>query len=461
MKSDFAKTRPIRAQALPAASLLMRNAICACGGGCPRCVNHPPIQPKLAVSEPGDQYEQDADQVADQVMRMPAPTLQRSAIGCAIDSDSCPGRSTDELLQRKPAGTASISVTDTFVQDPGPGQPLSAVARAFFEPRFGHDFSEVRVHTDQNAAESSRQVSAQAYTVGRDIVFGAAKYQPDSVAGGQLLAHELTHVLQQSGTRTLSTAIDSQRAAPGPTGPHDISSVDRGGPQLQRQATDPALSGPCDQPHTDQLIAPAFTEARRWRRLTAAWLEAHLDHIRARGSLSRDGFVRVGRTVFNELRLLERHFRISSGLRISLPYSDEDLVSIADLERLGNASYWVRRRFGEVELTLSFLCQTNCPRGRTGSDTLGSAVPGSHEVTFYTNCFDRQHETTRAGVALHEAFHASFSEFNHDTYSFEGSYPGYDGLTNAESFSTFAAIIATGSNYRIIVLPEITIHGGS
>ncbi len=95
------------------------------------------------------------------------------------------------------------------------------------------------------------------------------------------------------------------------------------------------------------------------------------------------------------------------------------------------------------------------------SDILGSAVAGSREVIFYTNCFDRQHATTRVGVALHEAFHATFSDFDHDTYSFESAYPGGDALTNAESFSTFAAIVATGSNYRITVLPEITIHGGS
>jgi hypothetical protein len=231
--------------------------------------------------------------------------------------------------------------------------------------------------------------------------------------------------------------------------------------QSIQRAADPDASGPCDQPHIDTLIDPAFAEARRWRSHTTAWLEAHLEHIRARGSLSRDGYAIVGRRVFDELMLLERHFRISTVLRISLPSSPDDLVSVTDLERFGNASYWVRRRFREVELTLSNLCQVNCPRGRTGSDTLGSAVPGSREVIFYTNCFDRQHETTRAGVALHEAFHASFSEFNHDTYSFESSYPGDDALTNAESFATFAAIVTTGGNYRITILPEMTIHGGS
>jgi hypothetical protein len=78
-----------------------------------------------------------------------------------------------------------------------PGQPLDAAARAFFEPRFGHDFSQVRVHADGRAAESARAVNAFAYTVGRDVVFGAGQYGPHTHHGKRLLAHELTHVVQQ------------------------------------------------------------------------------------------------------------------------------------------------------------------------------------------------------------------------------------------------------------------------
>src|SRR5207244_11233244 len=81
-----------------------------------------------------------------------------------------------------------------------PGQPLDESTRAFMEPRFGHDFSRVRVHTDSQAAESARAVNALAYTVGPDIVLGADQYKPGTLAGRRLLAHELTHVLQQSVT---------------------------------------------------------------------------------------------------------------------------------------------------------------------------------------------------------------------------------------------------------------------
>ena len=79
-----------------------------------------------------------------------------------------------------------------------PGQPLDAQTNAFFESRFGHDFSHVRVHTDVRAAESARAVNALAYTVGRDMVFGAGQYAPGTSAGQQLVAHELTHVVQQT-----------------------------------------------------------------------------------------------------------------------------------------------------------------------------------------------------------------------------------------------------------------------
>ena len=79
------------------------------------------------------------------------------------------------------------------------GQPLDGATRAYFEPRFGHDFSRVRIHADARANESAQSVNALAYTVGRDVVFGAGQYQPGAASGQRLLAHELTHVKQQNG----------------------------------------------------------------------------------------------------------------------------------------------------------------------------------------------------------------------------------------------------------------------
>ena len=88
-----------------------------------------------------------------------------------------------------------------------PGVPLDTITRSFMEPRFGHDFGKVRVHADAHAAESAGAVNALAYTVGRDIVFGARQYEPRTIAGQRLLAHELSHVVQQGPDTTATLAL--------------------------------------------------------------------------------------------------------------------------------------------------------------------------------------------------------------------------------------------------------------
>jgi hypothetical protein len=106
------------------------------------------------------------------------------------------------MLQRAAITTESVSeMAPPIVHDVlrSPGQPLDITARAFMEPRFGHDFSNVRVHTDDRAATSARAVNALAYTVGSHIAFDTGRYRPDSGNGQRLLAHELTHVVQQHG----------------------------------------------------------------------------------------------------------------------------------------------------------------------------------------------------------------------------------------------------------------------
>lgn len=128
------------------------------------------------VSRPGDVHEQEADRVADQIMRTPSPEAHQS--------------STDA-----PAGEPA---PDRRVQGLGPGRPLDVSTRSFFEPRFGYDFGQVRVHADAKATESARGVNALAYTVGQDIVFRSGEFRPDTAAGRRLLAHELTHVRQQA-----------------------------------------------------------------------------------------------------------------------------------------------------------------------------------------------------------------------------------------------------------------------
>lgn len=177
---------------------------------------HPPaagaIQTKLAINEPGDSFEQEADRVADMVMRMPEPTVQRECATCggkSLTDSECPEcekkkQGLGGTLQRlstlgdSAAGMAAPPIVSQVLSSSG--QPLPAHTRAFMEERFGHDFSRVRVHADAAAEQSARDVNAHAYTVGHNIVFGAGQFAPGTSAGRRLMAHELTHVVQQSRT---------------------------------------------------------------------------------------------------------------------------------------------------------------------------------------------------------------------------------------------------------------------
>ena len=109
-------------------------------------------------------------------------------------------------LQRKEANSCeSATGTPSIVHNVlrSSGQPLDPVTRNFMESRFGHDFSEVRLHTDSNAAKSARSINAHAYTAGQNIVFGSDRFKPDTKSGRRLLAHELTHVIQQDSSNAV------------------------------------------------------------------------------------------------------------------------------------------------------------------------------------------------------------------------------------------------------------------
>lgn len=199
--------RPVHVTPSPA---VQRQADCACGGDCPRCQRTLPVQMKLSVSQPGDLYEQEADRVAEQVMRMPEPKLQRACAPCAAGGSPCPKCAAEEevSVQRKTASLSASpensSVQEDFLADLGPGLPLDDATRGFMESRFGYDFGQVRVHADEKAARSTEAVHALAYTVGKDVVFGAGQYQPATAGFHKLLAHELTHVVQQGRADALS-----------------------------------------------------------------------------------------------------------------------------------------------------------------------------------------------------------------------------------------------------------------
>ncbi len=194
------------------------------------------IQAKLAVSAPGDAYEREADRVADAVVAGHPPQLARvrqsSRPGLyrkvmqpedLVDSMPPPGAEPaagsagpTEEVQRSAAGepgTVTPQFEQTLERAAGGGEALPAPTRSFMESRFGWDFSAVRVHRDAQADTLARDVNARAFTLGDDIFFARSQYQPDRPSGQRLLAHELTHVVQQSEGRVARKIQRATRCA--------------------------------------------------------------------------------------------------------------------------------------------------------------------------------------------------------------------------------------------------------
>ena len=231
---------------------------CPFGGACHTCPAR--VQTKLTVDEPGDQYEQEADRVAEEVMRMPEPRIQRACPECEEEKEKVqtkpladqitplvqrqvkpeeeeekeesvqtkltsdmqvqqqatePEEEEEEPVQAKavpgrpPIVTPSVQSQINALR--GGGQPLPTVVRKFFKPRFGYDFGTVRIHTDARAAETARALNARAFTVGSDIVFGAGQCAPGTLEGKRLLGHELAHVIQQQGAALMSKGIGTPK----------------------------------------------------------------------------------------------------------------------------------------------------------------------------------------------------------------------------------------------------------
>jgi hypothetical protein len=188
------------------------------------------LQAKLTVGAPGDVYEQEADSVAQQVMTMPdtvqreaafdeevpplqAKGVQREAVfddeepplqAKHIQRDLAAFDDDDPALQMKSSEGGIPEVTDDIESgiegSRGSGQAIPDAAREFFEPRFGQDFSSVNIHTGGEADSLNRSLEARAFTTGSDIYFREGEYNPESAGGRELLAHELTHVVQQGGS---------------------------------------------------------------------------------------------------------------------------------------------------------------------------------------------------------------------------------------------------------------------
>jgi hypothetical protein len=158
----------------------------------------PAVQPTLTVGPVNDKYEQEADAMADKVTRGDQPFTQQKGITSAD-----PG--TENTKQ------TSDGMNDRIASSTGSGTSMDSDTRSFMETQLGTDFSQVKIHTDSEAVQMSRDINAKAFTTGRDIYFNEGEYKPADKAGKQLLAHELTHVAQQAaGAQQVQRSVDTK-----------------------------------------------------------------------------------------------------------------------------------------------------------------------------------------------------------------------------------------------------------
>lgn len=175
----------------------------------------PVIQPKLTIGRPDDKYEREADRVAASVVKQ---------INNSISVDSVQGQATEKeadshriqrfsTVQREAiaGGEASTELTSAINSARGSGQPLDAKLQQSIGQAMGADFSRVRVHTDRRSDSLNRSIQAKAFTTGQDVFFRQGAYQPGSPRGQQLIAHELTHVVQQSGNNKIQRVMQGER----------------------------------------------------------------------------------------------------------------------------------------------------------------------------------------------------------------------------------------------------------
>jgi Domain of unknown function (DUF4157)/Lysine-specific metallo-endopeptidase len=400
-----------------------------------------PIQARLEVGAVNDPLEREADQIADRIMRMPDPAsvsssesgevVRRKCESCADEENrkrtvlrkcqSCSEEeATPDKLSRKVAGcpasadgTAAPAIVGEVICSPG--QPLNPATRAFFEPRFGYDFSRVRIHNDGCASAAAHAVNALAYTVGKDVVFGAAQFAPDTTKGRHLLAHELTHVVQQSNGPSFR---------PNPRDPVQRRIAEAVVQRAPEVKVDPGATCDLDQ---HRKIEPAAYKAEEWLSRTIPAMEAFLSGAKTPQAQAAGA-------------ALIKHFHSTDAAVVR--YVRDRLQTIqSDIFRRPNF-------------------RVNCPPAsdpacgtRRGSQEYVAVVPegNPNEINFCAPFFERKVED-RASTIIHEFGHTQLGLSARQQIVDRGyqmdAYYAYlttgEALTNAESYAMFAREIAMG-----------------
>lgn len=391
------------------------------------------LQRKLAIGAPNDHFEQEANHVAAQVMSgathasgaqtsltragaAGSGLQRRCACGGKIGPDGECEECKKKRLQRKSrssAGAASSNASAPPIVHQvlnSPGRPLDATTRAFMEPRFGYNFSQVRVHDDARAGASARSVNAVAYTVGHNVVFDSSASSAGYPSHQHVLAHELAHVVQQGGQSpgaglTVAPSTDSAEGA-ADSAARNVLSGTQAAPgsapaRLQRLGGNPG----CTAGQTT-AIHQAIFNANSWVGKALTALAASPLTARTRSALT--------------------HNFGAGGIAAA--------AAIATNLRAGRADL----------LANPFSCANAAGDAFCANGNCGDSVPGSHASNICANVTLATADAVfRAGCVLHEAMHASDATMTADDYSgwfghsgATAGYPGATPMTNADSYTT-------------------------
>lgn len=338
--------------------------------------------------------------------------LQRA---CACGKHTSAGGECEECnkkregtLQRATVNTNPVHQIPPIVHEVlrSPGQLLDPTTRAFMEPRFGHDFSSVRVHTDAKAAESGQAVNAPAYTVGRDIVFGAGQHTPQTAASQKLMAHELTHVVQQA--RAVSAresvrpfAVPAQQA-------HSFSSIAIEAPARRVEWKYGVVHGPAGAANRfDDCPAQWKTSANAAQKLGSSWLA---NVVVGLASLPKP----IPAPVAN---LLTKHFHTTF---------DKDIAKI--LGRFAQLNTAINQ-------SIDFECETSCDPNVLGY--VYSIWSDLHLCPYWFNSVAELQASTVIHELAHDVVGCDDNAYEWQTAKYSGMSVD-DAINNADSYAHFA-----------------------
>ncbi len=356
------------------------------------------IQPKLTINQPNDPYEQEADAMADKVMRMKQPGIQLKPMPISSVQRKCAHCEDEEKMQRKEMNgneTAADNNLESYVGSlSNAGQYLPNEVRNFYEPKFGYDFSNVKVHTDGTAAKSAQSINALAYTSGNNIVFNNGQYAPGSDSGKRLLGHELTHVVQQK------TFINSTSDA------------------LMRQEKPANEFDSCSGPQKTQLLS-IIDDARKAVSLAT--------------SVVATSWGRPDKIAPNRKQLLIDHFHTTNR---------------DDLRNILSKYISLEQSFSKG---LDVKCETTCPK-TTSTAVCGYAYNtqwfggrGPIHICYDTaGCnFTTAAKNNQIALIIHEAAHRH-TGVDDKVYRWEAKYntqSSDDAMDNADSYAWFATLL--------------------